>query len=488
MNLSKTKYCNAVQCNKMLWLNINKPEEAEEVKNSSILDNGTEVGIVAKDLFGFHFDVSYNDNLSIMISDTEKLLHLDKVVITEASFKYNNNFCSVDILKKDKDNFEIYEVKSSTEVKDIFIDDISYQVYVLTKLGYNITKACIVYINNKYEYKDKLELDKLFNIEDVTDRLRKIEEIENKIKEINNYMEQKSEPEEFLGMHCVKPYDCPFFKYCTKDLDEYNVFNIRLMHNDQKFKLYNKGIFEYKDLLKEDLNPKYIEQMEFELYNKEPYINKEKIKEFLDTLYYPLYFLDFETFQMPIPKYNKINPYNQIPFQYSLHYIEKENGELEHKEFLAEPDIDPRRKLAESLVKDIPKDVCVLVYNMGFEKPAIKKLASLYPDLSDHLMNIHDNIKDLIIPFRNRDYYIKEMYGSYSIKYVLPALFPDDPSLNYHNLELIHHGGEAMSAYAEMGKLDEEEQKKLREALLKYCELDTFAMVKIYEKLKELVN
>ena len=154
---------------------------------------------------------------------------------------------------------------------------------------------------------------------------------------------------------------------------------------------------------------------------------------------------------------------------------------------LAKPNIDPRRSLAESLVEDIPLDVCTLAYNMSFEKNVIKSLALEFPDLRDHLLNIHEHIKDLMIPFYNREYYTKAMQGSYSIKYVLPALFPDDPSLNYHNLEEVHNGTEAMNAYATMGELSKEEQEKLRENLLKYCGLDTYAMVKIYDKLKEII-
>ena len=147
---------------------------------------------------------------------------------------------------------------------------------------------------------------------------------------------------------------------------------------------------------------------------------------------------------------------------------------------LAESNIDPRRSLAESLIKDIPLDVCTLAYNMSFEKNVIKNLAELYPDLSNHLMNIYNNIKDLMIPFKDREYYTKDMHGSYSIKYVLPALFPNDESL-----ELIHNGSEAMNTYANLSNYSKEEQEHIRERLLKYCELDTYAMVKIYEKLLE---
>ena len=484
--LSKTKYCNAVQCNKMLWLKKNIPEEASEL-DQSILDNGKEVGDLAKNLFGPYIDISYNDDLNIMISDTEKLLHLEKVVITEASFVYKDNFCSVDILRKDKENYEIYEVKSSTHLKNNYVDDISYQVYILKSLGYNITKACVVYINNQYERHGDLEISKLFNIGDVTkEALDNFDKVEKKIEEINIYMEQKSEPEQFLGMHCVTPYDCPFFTYCTRHLDKFNVFNISGMKNSEKFKYYNEGKYEYKDLLKEVTVPKYRNQMEYELYDKDDYIDKKQIKEFLDTLSYPLYFLDFETFALPIPKYDETKPFQKIPFQYSLHYIE--NDKLEHKEFLANPDIDPRRELAETLVKDIPMNVCVLAYNMRFEKEVISNLAELYPDLKKHLMNIHGNMKDLMIPFRDGAYYSKNMHGKYTIKKVLPALFPNDPSLDYHNLDLIHNGSEAMNEFANMSKLEKKEQMYLKERLLKYCELDTYAMVKIWEKLKEKVN
>ena len=220
--------------------------------------------------------------------------------------------------------------------------------------------------------------------------------------------------------------------------------------------------------------------------------NKQFISRFAETnmrqLSYPIYFLDFESFQQAIPLYDNSHPFEQIVFQYSLHYVEHEGGPLHHKEYLAEPGEDPRRGLAEQLCRDIPTDVCVTAYNMSFEKGRIKGLAQLYPDLADHLMNIHDHIVDLMIPFRNKDYYCRAMQGSYSIKYVLPALFPDDPALDYHNLEGIHHGGEASAAFSNMPYMTSDLLEKARHNLLKYCELDTYAMVKVWERLKEVVK
>ena len=184
MNLSKSTYCNAIQCKKMLWLYKNYPEEAQNIDNQQVLDNGTEVGILAKKLFGPYIDIEFNKDLNQMIKDTSHALNQKNAIITEASFNYNNNFCSVDILKKEQDNYEIYEVKSSTEVKDIYLHDISYQYFVLTKLGLNITKASIVHINSNYIRGESLELDKLFNRVDVTDiAVSKQKEIEENIKE-----------------------------------------------------------------------------------------------------------------------------------------------------------------------------------------------------------------------------------------------------------------------------------------------------------------
>ena len=489
MYLSKSKYCMGVVCKKKLWLDKYKSEVKEKIDNENVLQNGTEVGEIAKNLFGEYKDVLFDTNLNNMIESTNNYLKEKNVIITEASFNYNNNFCSVDILKKNNDKYEIYEVKSSTEVSDIYKDDISYQFYVLSNLGLNVTRACIVHLNSDYVRHGELELDKLFKIEDLTDLvLSKQQEVKDNIEEFNNYMKSLEEPKMDIGIYCKKPYDCEFFKYCSKHLPIQNVFNIRGLSAKKKFELYNKGIYNYEDLLNTNINDKYKEQIDFELNDLEDKINIKNIKKLLKEFTYPLYFLDFETYQQSIPLFDNVSPYMQIPFQYSLHYILEKDGELFHKEFLSEPNVDPRRKLAEALINDIPNDVCVLAYNMSFEKNVIRHLAAIFPDLESHLMNIHDNIKDLLIPFYKRDYYTKNMYGSYSIKYVLPALFPNDPSLDYHNLEMVHNGSEASNAFSTLGNYSGEELEEIRKNMLKYCELDTYAMVKIYKKLNKIVE
>lgn len=483
--ITKSLYCSLLFCGRYAWLSRNKPDKYIEKKSEDILQNGKEVGRVAKDLFGEHEDIEYNKKLNIMVDRTLECVERGVPVITEASFRYENMFCSVDILKNTEDGFEVYEVKSSTSLEDIYIDDVSFQVCILKSLGYKVNKACVVHLNNKYVRHGDLELDKLFTIVDITDELVDPSEVKENVKRIIANLNSSEEIKNEIDINCFSPYECPFLEYCMRNLPKPNVFDIRIMKTKEKLELYKKGLISFEDLINEDLDPKYLQQIDFEINDREDYIDKNSIEEFLNTLSFPLYFLDFETFQQAIPAYDGVSPYMQIPFQYSLHYIEKEGDELNHKEFLGKEGTDPRRELALSLVRDIPNG-CVLAYNMSFEKRVIKALAETYPDLEEELMRIHDSILDLMIPFYKREYYTKEMKGSYSIKYVLPALFPDDPSLNYHNLDGVHNGGEAMNAFKNLVNYSDEERFELRKNLLEYCKLDTFAMVKIWQKLNEI--
>ena len=213
---------------------------------------------------------------------------------------------------------------------------------------------------------------------------------------------------------------------------------------------------------------------------QEVHYDHDAVKEFLDSLWYPLYFLDFETSMEAIPPYDGIRPYQQVPFQYSLHHMDQKGGELKHDEFLAAPRTDPRKGLIEKLVSEIPDNVCVLAYNAGFEKARLRDLVQWFPEYADKIEKIIENTRDLANPFRRYDIYNWQQYGSYSLKYVLPAMVPD---FSYDHLD-VQNGGMAMDAYATMNRSDDpEEIAKIRQSLLEYCKLDTLAMVKILESL-----
>ena len=488
-SLSKSRYCSGVQCPKILWLKEHKPEVFDpSYMNQSILDTGLAVGDLAMGLFGDFVEVPYGKP-GDMAKATLELMEQNVPVIAEASFSYDGCFCSVDILRRlgDKE-VAIYEVKSSTGVSDIYRQDAAYQYYILQNLGYTVVSCNLVHINNQYVRHGELDLNQLFTIADLTEDVKKLQgEVQANITRLRNYMEQETEPTDDIGMQCFEPYECGFWPYCSCHLPKPNVFDIGGIHKDKALDCYRNGIASFEDLNKSDvLSPKQYMQVEHEVYTYPPHIDVKNIRKFLEKLTYPIYFFDFESFMPAIPPFDDIGPFKQIVFQYSLHYIEYEGGPLLHKEFLAYPGQDPRRALAEQMCADIPMDACVVTYNQMFEKGRTKELADLYPDLHAHLMNIHDHIVDLMVPFRSKWYYCRAMQGSYSIKYVLPALFPNDPELDYHNLEGVHNGGEASAAFANMAKMTPEELETTRKQLLAYCGLDTYALVKVWDKLKEV--
>ena len=492
--LSKSKYCKLVQCPKILWMNKYKSDVAVPTAREAVLANGTAVGELARNLFGDYTNIEFNTDLNIMVEDTKKMLKSKPNIITEASFNYDNNFCSVDILKNNLDGVEIYEVKSSTDVHDIYLDDASYQYFVLSNLGLNVKKVCIVYINKQYVRDKELEIEKLFNIQDITDIAKlKQDEIKKTIEMANKYMDEyngDNEPNTDIGMHCFNPYKCEFWEYCTRNLPKPNVFDIGGgMHTSKKFEKYYEGKISFRDLQNENWDPKFLEQIDFELNNLKPKIEKEAIKGLMDSLKYPLYFIDYETYQLAIPEVEGTKPYQQLPFQYSLHIIKEKGASIQHKEFLAEiDDQNYIRHFAESMIKDMPENGSVIIYNKAFEPVRNNEIARMYPDLKDELERINSNIIDFMEPFKQRKYYTKEMHGSASIKAVLPALYPNDPELDYHNLPVVHNGGEASEAFLSLRNMSKEEQKEIRHGLLVYCELDTYAMVKIWEKLNEIVE
>ncbi len=515
-SLSKSRYTKACQCMKALWMSVNKPEEATvDPGVEARFAEGNAIGDLAMGLFGDFVEVTAHTpdgrlDLAAMIERTRVEMERGTEVICEASFSYrdngNSNYCAVDILRRQGDGWAIYEVKSSTshvgdEINDPkkfvkYATDIAYQKWVLQHCGVKVTGTYLVTLNSDYVRLGGIDIKALFNIlnleELVANELAKVPAFASSA---HKTLANVNEPGVSIGVHCTKPYECAFWKYCTRqaglDLenDKTTVFDLYRLNAAKKFEHFNAGRITLEQLRGEKLN--VIQRMQVDCtLNGSEYINKAGIKDFLDKITYPLYFLDFESMQPTLPSWDGTRPYMQVCFQYSLHYIEHEGGELKHKAFLAPSDgSDPRRALAEALCRDIPKDVCTMAYNDPFEKTRIKEMAEAFPDLAQHLYNIRDNIIDLLIPFREGHCYTPAMGGSFSIKSVLPALFPNDDELNYHNLNpLVQNGGHAMTIFPTIKDMPVEKAAEARRALLDYCHLDTLAMVRVWEKLKEMVK
>lgn len=489
MSISKTKYVRGIGCERLLWLDENMPEAAEASDDASV-KQGTLVGKLAQDLFGPHEVVPYSADKQMMIRTTEEMLDRNVPVICEASFACEGAFCSVDLLVNHGNrNVDIVEVKSASNVEPEHVDDAAFQTWVLRKNGFMVGKVCIAHVDTSYIRKGDLDIQKLFNLADITDKVEEKQgEIKGNLERLLRVQEMTSEPYAAFGALCP---ECAYWKHCSHSLPTPNVFDLPCQSNftkNDRLKLYQDGYIEYKELkARPELKARQQMTVMGQLEGREN-LDKEMIREFLKDVSFPLYFLDFEGFNPAVPPYEDTWPYRQIPFQYSLHWLESVDGELKHTEFLGEPERSPCRELAEQLRRDIPKDVCVTVYNKSYEKRILGELADQFPELADHLLNIREHIVDLMVPFSKLYWYLPAMKGSYSIKYVLPALYPDDPDLDYHNLEDVHKGTEASAAFAEMADMSPEDRERVRANLLKYCGLDTYAMVKVWEALVKVAE
>lgn len=490
--LSKSTYMRGIKCHKSLYLNKHGKELRDEISDSQqfVFDQGTNVGILARELFlnGIDLTPANHFDYSDSVKRTKELVDRNEKVIYEAAFLFDQVLCAIDILVYDGKYYKAYEVKGSTSVSDTHVQDASLQYYVIKNCGIKLKDISIVHINNEYVKKGKLNLNKLFTIESILDDVISLQaEIPNNIKHFKEILKANTIPKVDIGTHCGSPYECDFVGHCWKHIPEYSIFDIANLRTEKKFELYNKGIISLTDITSEVetkyLNKKQSRQVFAELEGRS-YIDKKSISEFVSELKYPLYFLDFETIMPAIPLYDNSRPFQQLVFQYSLHLIDKKNGEPKHFEFLAKPeDGDPRIPFIKQLIKECGKTGDIITYNVSFEKTRLKELTIDFPEFEKPLQAIIERLKDIMIPFKEQWYYTPKMRGSYSIKWVLPALVDE---LSYKDLE-IQEGGTASSVYAAMasGAFDGD-LEKTRKALLAYCNLDTLAMVKIYEKLKSL--
>ncbi|MDY6325952.1 MAG: DUF2779 domain-containing protein [Bacteroidales bacterium] len=461
---------------------------------------GNEVGDLAMGLFGpFTEMTAYMPDgrldIRVMLDNTQACLVDGTENICEASFSYQGCYCAVDILRKTDDGYAIYEVKSSTSAdKEVYAQDVAFQKWVLTQCGIHVTGTYLVCINNQYVRHGEVDIQQLFSINDISEAVEvEYSQVAANCDAAKAVLDNHTEPSVPIGPHCHEPYGCAFMDYCMRQCgisdDQPTVFDLYRCQFGKQVENMKNGIVTFPDIIKSGIKLTPMQKMQVDCsMHGTTHIDKDGLREFLGSLSYPIYHLDFETMQLIVPPFDGTRSYQQIPFQYSLH-IEHADGKLEHSEFLGDSVNDPRRALAEQLCKDIPENACVIAYNKKFECLRIEEMAAVFPDLADRLMNIKEHIVDLLTPFQGGCCYYPAMGGGFSIKAVLPALFPDDPELDYHNLVgAVHNGGEAMDIYPKIATMTPTEQHQARESLLRYCELDTYAMVKVLEKLRELAK
>ncbi len=483
-SLSKSLFIRGLQCPKSLYLHKYHPELRDEIseEQEALFQTGFEVGKYAQQLFPGGIEIPYDETShASQLEMTQAEIEKGTKTIYEATFSHDDVFVKVDILHKDQEGWEIFEVKSSTEIKDVYLDDSAIQYYVLTGSGLPVSKVFLVHINDKYVRNGEIDPKSLFIVNDIKDTVKdKQPYIAENIAKLKSMLTSDM-PNIDIGGYCDKPYPCDFQGYCRQHIPENSVFDLR-RKGVNKYGLYRQGIIEMKDIPVDILNKSQRLQVEAFLTKAEK-VDKDAIRTFLDKLFYPMCFLDFETFYTAIPLFDGTRPYQQVPFQYSLHIQDSKGAELKHFEYLAEPHKDPRRELVSRLIKSIPEKSCIITYT-DFETKRLRELAECFPEYKDRIESLIENIQDISLPFNKMDYYHYQMNGSYSIKDVLPVLVPE---MSYKDMA-IRDGGMAIDAYFSMCRSsDQKEIESIRRNLLEYCELDTLAMVRILEKLKIMI-
>ncbi len=486
--LSKSTFIRGCQCHKSLYMYKFHPELRDEITEAqqAIFNRGTSIGELAQQVFpgGVNMKPATPFEYQKSVQDTTNAINAGEEIIYEAAFQYNGVLAALDILIKENGKWKIVEVKSSASVSDTYILDTALQYWILTNCGYEVSDVGVLFLNNKYIRNGELDLRQLFTYESTLLKVLPLQDFVNdQVEEQLKLIKEKKLPSIDIGLQCADPYNCDFLGYCWKHIPEYSVFNISRLRAEKKFELYYKGIVKLEDIPEDySLNVNQWMQVNSEKTGKK-IIDKVKIRKFLDSIKYPVFFMDFETFMPALPLYNNSRPYQQIPFQYSLHYLKKPYDELQHFEFLAEANlnIDPRIAFIEQLLADTESKGVILVYNEAFEKARLAEIAKDFPVYNDAINERISRIVDLMVPFREKSIYFPEMMGSYSIKKVLPALIPE---LSYNELE-IHHGGMASMGFEQLfNETDTTLIEKTRRNLLEYCKMDTFAMVKLMEYLE----
>ncbi len=490
--LSKSRYVSGLRCPKMLWLAVNEPENAAiaEAKLERLRQVGHRVGEYAQQLFkgGVLMDEG-RENLSKAIARTAEHAEKGASAIFEATVDYKNILCRADILKKVRgktNTWDLYEVKSSTEVRNHHYPDVAVQKFCFEGAGYSIRKCFLTHVNNRYVRKREIDPTAFITHEDLTTEIDSmVGSVESKAAELIDMINSRKCPEIEPGKQCTNPRNCDYLNHCHEPVDEHSIFTLYRGGKAVR-ELEERGITLLADV-PEDLalsarNRRHVESAK----SMKPVIDREALKKSLEQLEYPLYYLDFETVSCGIPLFDNTRPYQKVPFQFSLH-IQKEPGvECEHREFLAEDRYDPRERLICEMLDAIGDSGSIIAHNASFEKGRIDELARDFSKYRKRLAALLPRFWDLMKPFGRGDYMHYGFCGKTSLKKILPVLVP---SLSYDELEI--QEGESASLIAERwydNALSDQEWKNARKNLLKYCGLDTLAMVEILKVLRAPVQ
>jgi len=487
MRLSKSRFTAGLQCHKRLYLQIHQPELAAEPDESTQarFEQGTEVGQLARGLFpeGVLVEAERSELNKAIALTSGLVTDGEAQAVFEATFDHQKVLVRVDVLQRlsEGKRWKLIEVKSSTRIKDYHLPDVAVQRFVLEGQGLTVI-PCLMHLNREYVYNGRThDLSKLFTIEDITaetDNL--IKDVPAEVRAQFKMLSKDTAPDIESGPQCSSPFRCEFFNVCNKPVPKDHVSCLPRISESKLQRLADLGVSLIQDIPSDFALTEMQQHAYASAVSSKAWFSKELGKT-LKELKYPIYFMDFETLGPAIPRFAVMSPYDQFPFQWSVHVQRKARNELEHYEFLAEDASDPRLAFLKNLIGVLGDTGHIVVYHQPFESGVLASLASCFPKYKSTINGLQKRLWDLLPVIRSHTYHL-DSRGSFSLKDVLPALVPE---MTYEGME-VAEGNAAGLAWERMvhGEVDDAEKKRLREALLAYCKQDTLAMVKLLEVLR----
>jgi predicted RecB family nuclease len=487
MRISKSKFCAGVQCLKRLYLLVHEPELATEPDGTAeaIMEQGREVGLLARKLFPGGIEVC-STGLDQAIRTTRELVANHEVpAIFEGVFEHDGVLVRVDVLQRRKQNlWRLVEVKSASDLKDHYVQDVAIQSYVLSGSGLSLASVWLVHINRAYVLTGTaVDPRQLFSFRNLTQRAQNLQpELVLRLRSQFQVLAAPEIPDVPTGLHCINPIVCEFFNHCNTPIPHDHIGHLPRLHANTREKLEEMGVQSIQDI------PADFELSEIQrracaaIQTGQPWFSAVLKKEF-EALKYPLYFMDFETVNPAIPRFSGMRPYDQLPFQWSVHVQRRPDDTPEHCEFLATNSDDTRTLFISSLCEALgDSDGSIIVYNEQFESQRLWELASWLPAYTDRIRGLQRRLWDLL-PVVRKHVYHPAFGGSFSLKAVLPALVPN---MTYEGME-IPDGQAAGLAWEALisGTCSDAERRQKRKALLDYCGQDTLALVRLLESLRQ---
>ena len=480
--LSKTRLSYWRQCPKRLWLaayrkDLIREDPAAEARFAI----GHAVGELARQLEPGGLLIGHDNDPGAALTETRALMAGGVTQpLFEPTFSHDGLLVRIDLLLPEGDGFHLVEVKSTGSVKDPHLPDAAIQAWVASRDGVELCDVSIAHLDTSFVYPGNGDYRGILQRESVLERIVDLQsEVPEWIRGARETLSGEM-PEIAPGEQCHSPYDCPFQHHCWPLQPDYPVTLLPGIKGKKlATTLAMDGFTDLREVPAGRVTDPVLKRIHEVTLSGQSYLDP-KLSDTLRTLPFPRYYLDFETVSFAIPVWAGTRPFQALPFQWSCH-IEPSSGHLGHTEYLDTLGANPIRSFAESLIVALGTAGPIVVYS-AYEKRILGELAQAFPDLAPQLDALAQRLYDLLPLVRN-GYYHPAMKGSWSIKAVLPAVAPE---LDYAALSEVNDGTSAQQAYIEMiaPNTAVERASELEKSLRAYCQLDTFAMVRVVQSLQ----